>query len=91
MPIVLWNRYKPHRQFAKVVVSCEIGETCYSKDKEADISNFVLVRGAEDEVTSGMVHSDWEKVSNVGPVAQGFRNLGRVMKLDVVRRPNEED
>ena len=51
----------------------------------------MLVRGAEDEVTSGMVHSDWEKVSNVGPVAQGFRNLGRVMKLDVVRRPNEED
>ncbi|RVX00654.1 hypothetical protein CK203_030281 [Vitis vinifera] len=49
----------------------------------------------QDEVTSGMVHSDWEKVSNVGPVAQGFRNLGRptpesLKDLALVERPTVE-
>lgn len=63
------EQVQTYKQFAKVVMSCEVGETCCSKDKEVDISDFVLVRGAKDEVTSGMVHFDWEKVSNVEPIA----------------------
>ena len=84
------ERVQTHKQSAKVVVSYEVGEACCSKDREVAISDFVSARGAEDEVTSGKVHSDWEKVSNDGPIAQGFRILGRVMELDVVRRPNKE-
>ena len=41
------------KQFAKVVVSCEVGEGNCKKDRETALSDFVSAKGAKDEVTKG--------------------------------------
>ena len=69
-------------------MTCEVGEACCRKDRETATFDFVSARGAENEGVRGRVFSDWEKVSTEGPLAQGTSFLGRVMELDVERRPN---
>ena len=68
-------------------MTCEVGEACCKKDREVVTFDFVSARGAEDERVKGRVSSNWEEVSVEGPLAQGSSFLGRVMELDVERRP----
>ena len=68
-------------------MTCEVGEACCRKDRETATFDFVSARGAENEGVRGRVFYDWEKVSTEGPLAQGSSFLGRVMELDVERRP----
>ncbi|RVW54179.1 hypothetical protein CK203_090539 [Vitis vinifera] len=49
--IQLWWEVQTHEQFAKVVVSCEVGEGNCRKDRETALSDFVSAKGAKDERT----------------------------------------
>ena len=68
-------------------MTCEVGEACCRKDREVVTFDFVSARGAKNERVRGRMSSNWEEVSIEGPLAQGSTFLGRVMELDVERRP----